>query len=155
MQSKSINVSRTEMAQLMMPNDANYGGFVHGGVILSIADKVAYVCASRHAESLCVTVSVDHVVFKEPIKVGELVLFKASVNYVGNTSMEVGIKIISEDLLTGKHRHTNSCYFTMVAVDKQGKKKKVPPLLLQTPDDERRNQNAAKRRELRLSNKMV
>ena len=155
MQGKPVSTSRTEMAQLMMPNDANFAGFVHGGVLLSIADKVAYVCACRHAESFCVTVSVDHVVFKEAIKVGELVQFKASVNYAGNTSLEVGIKIIAEDLLTGRHRHTNSCYFTMVAVDKDGKKKKVPALMLETSDDERRHKNAEKRRELRLTNKMI
>jgi len=151
MHAKPISVSRTEMAQLMMPNDANFAGFVHGGVILSIADKVAYVCACRHSESFCVTVSVDHVVFKEPIKVGELVQFKASVNYAGNTSLEIGIKIIAEDLLTGKHRHTNSCYFTMVAVDHNGNKRKVPGLTLESSEDERRNREAIKRREIRLS----
>lgn len=155
MDSKLVSASYTEMAQLMMPNDANFAGFVHGGVILSIADKVAYVCACRHAKSFCVTVSVDHVVFKEPVKVGELVQFQASVNYAGNTSMEVGIKIISEDLRTGKQRHTNSCYFTMVAVDERGVKKKIPGLVLENADHERRNKAALKRREMRLANKVI
>ena len=155
MNSKKISESRTEMSQLMMPNDANYFGFVHGGVILSITDKVAYVCACRHAASFCVTVSVDQVVFKEPIKVGELVIFKASVNYAGKTSMEIGIKIIAEDLRTGKQRHTNSCYFTMVAVDKDGKKHEVPKLILETDEDKRRHMNAEKRRVNRLAYKEV
>ncbi len=155
MPQKKVSESRTEMAQLMMPNDSNFAGFVHGGVILSIADKVAYVCACRHAESFCVTVSVDQVVFKEPIKVGELVRFLASVNHAGNTSLEIGIKIIAEDLLTGKHRHTNSCYFTMVAIDKTGVKKKVPALILESDEDKRRHKDAAKRREMRLANKMI
>lgn len=155
MQAKPVSASRTEMSQLMMPNDANSAGFVHGGVILSIADKVAYVCACRHAESFCVTVSVDHVVFKEPIKVGELVLFKASVNFVGTTSIEVGIKILAQELLTGKCRHTNSCYVTMVAVDKNGHKQKVRPLILETEEDKRRNAEARRRREMRLANKII
>ena len=155
MKAKKVSQSRTEIAQLMMPNDANFAGFVHGGVILSVADKVAFVCASRHASSFCVTVSVDHVVFNEPIKVGALVQFKASVNYVGTTSMEVGIKIISENVLSGEMRHTNSCYFTMVAVDQSGRKKKVPRLILETMDDKRRNREAARRRELRLAQKDV
>ncbi|MBI4971608.1 MAG: acyl-CoA thioesterase [Candidatus Omnitrophica bacterium] len=150
MNPKKVSESRTEMSQLMMPNDSNYFGFVHGGSILSIVDKVAYVCACRHASSFCVTVSVDQVVFKEPIKVGELVVFKASVNYAGTTSMEIGIKIIAEDLLTGKRRHTNSCYFTMVAVDKSGKKHEVPKLILENEEDVRRHADAEKRRVHRL-----
>ena len=150
MNPKPVSDSRTEMAQLMMPNDANNAGFVHGGVILSMADKVAAVCATRHSRSFCVTVSVDHVVFKEPIRVGELVQFKSSVNFVGTTSMEIGIRIMAEDLLTGKQRHTNSCYITMVAVDKNGKKQKVSPLTLETADDHRRTQAAQNRRNLRL-----
>lgn len=150
MSEKPVSSSRTEMAQLMMPNDANHLGFAHGGVIMSIADKVAYVCAARHASCYCVTVSVDHVVFKKSIKLGELVLFKASVNFVGTTSMEIGIKIFAEDLLTGIQRHTNSCYFTMVAIDNKGKKKAVPKLALETEEDKRRNENAKKRRSFRL-----
>ena len=138
------------MAQLMMPNDANHVGMVHGGTKLAIADKVAFVCGSRHAESLCVTACVDSVRFKAPIKVGELVTFLASVNHVGRSSMEVGIKMISEDLLTRGQRHTNSCYFTMVAVDDKGKPACVPELILETAEDKRRNEQAKVRREFRL-----
>ncbi len=151
MKPKKVRESKTEMGQLMMPNDANHAGFVHGGVILSIADKVAYVCASRHAESLCVTMSVDQVLFKKPIRVGELVQFKASVNYVGKTSVEVGIKIFAEDLLHGTVRHTNSCYFTMVATDEKGHKKRVPELILDSDEERRRNAEAKERREFSLS----
>ena len=147
---KSVDASRVVMSQLMMPNDANHLGFVHGGVILSIADKVAFVCACRHAESLCVTACVDSVAFRSPIKVGQLVTFFASVNLVGETSMEVGIKIVAEDLLTRKQRHTNSCYVTMVAVDERGKPRRLPRLILKDKDDKRRNADAQERRAFRL-----
>src|SRR5438045_2835162 len=103
------------MSQLMLPQHVNFGGVVYGGTILSIADSVAYVCAARHAGPLCVTASVDRVDFREPIKIGDVVTFLASVNYVGRTSMEIGIKILAEDIRTNKKRHTNSCYFTMVS----------------------------------------
>src|SRR3989338_6436063 len=130
--SKKVSESRTEMSQLMMPQNANMFGTVYGGTILSIADSVAYVCASRHAGPSCVTVSVDQVDFRHPIRIGELVNFKASVNYVGRTSMEVGIRIEAENLKTGKKRHTNSCYITMVSLDESGKPTPVPRLICET-----------------------
>ena len=139
------------MSQLMMPQHANSAGIVFGGTILSIADSVAYVCASRHAGPSCVTVSVDGVEFREPIRIGELVSFHASVNFVGRSSMEVGIKITAEDLKTGKKRHTNSCYFTMVCVNPNGTPQEVPRLVPETEEEKRRNKNAEKRRELRVS----
>ena len=150
LESKSVDQSRVIMSQLMMPNDANHLGFVHGGTILSIADKVAFVCACRHAESLCVTACVDSVAFRSPIKVGQLVTFLASVNYVGDTSMEIGIKIVAEDLVTRVQTHTNSCYVTMVAVDDRGKPRRVPKLILKTAGDKRRNAHAQERRTFRL-----
>lgn len=138
MDAKKAADSKTEMSQLMMPHHANPAGTVYGGTILSVADSVAYVCAARHAGPNCVTVSVDRVDFHEPIQIGELVTFLASVNYVGRSSMEVGIKIIAEDLKTGRKRHTNSCYFTMVAVDAQGKAVEVPRLIPETEEEKRR-----------------
>ncbi|MBU3759390.1 MAG: acyl-CoA thioesterase [Candidatus Omnitrophica bacterium] len=138
MDAKKVADSRTEMSQLMMPHHANPGGTVYGGTILSIADSVAYVCAARHAGPGCVTVSVDKVDFHEPIHIGEVVTFRASVNYVGRSSMEVGIHITAEDLKSGTKRHTNSCYFTMVAVDAQGKAVEVPRLIPETEDEKRR-----------------
>ena len=149
MSTKKVADSKTEMSQLMMPQHANFAGTVYGGTILSIADSVAYVCAARHAGPNCVTVSVDRVDFHEPIQIGELVTFKASVNYVGRSSMEIGIKIIAEDLKTGRSRHTNSCYFTMVAVNFQGKPVEVPRLQPETDDEKRRYAAGEERRRVR------
>jgi len=153
MKEKPVSQSQTQMAQLMMPDDANHAGFIHGGVILSIADKVAYVCATRHAESPCVTLSADHVEFKKMIKIGDLVELLASVNFVGTTSLEIGIKIMAEDVCTGEKRHTNSCYFTMVAINAKGEKVKVPRLKLEKEVEKRRFEDAKKRREFRLTKK--
>ena len=147
MQEKKVSDSRTEMSQLMMPQHANIAGTIYGGVILSIADSVAYVCASRHAGPSCVTVSVDQVDFREPIRIGELVTFKASVNCVGRTSMEVGIRIEAENLKTGEKRHTNSCYFTMVALDQKGRPAPVPRLICETRLEKKRFSEGQIRRE--------
>ncbi len=148
MHSKTVKESQTEISQLMMPQHANLGGTVYGGTILSIADSVAYVCAARHAGPNCVTVSVDRVNFHEPVHLGDLLTFTASINYVGKSSMEVGIKIIAENLKTGKKRHTNSCYFTMVCVDEKGKSKEVPRLIPETEEEKRRYKEGERRREL-------
>lgn len=148
MKAKTVSESKTQMSQLMLPEHANFAGTVHGGAILSMADNVAYVCAARHAGPRCVTVSVDRVDFRQPIRIGELVTFFASVNYVGNASMEVGIKILSEDLATAKKRHTNSCYFTMVYLDKNGRPKKVPRLVAETADEKRRFLQGKARRQM-------
>lgn len=149
-QAKKVSESKTEMSELMQPRHANFAGTVHGGAILSIADNVAYVCAARHAGPNCVTVSVDRVNFREPIRIGELVTFLASVNYVGRSSMEVGIKIMTENLRTGKKQHTNSCYFTMVCLDDQGKPKEVPRLIPETTEEKRRHEEGHKRREQKV-----
>ena len=138
MNTKTVRESQTEMSQLMMPEHINLAGTVYGGVIVSIADSVAYVCAARHAGPKCVTVSIDQVDFREPVRIGELLIFKASVNFVGRTSMEVGIRIEAEDLKTGKKRHTNSCYFTMVALDENGRPTPVPKLIPETEVEKRR-----------------
>lgn len=136
------------MTVLMTPDMANFAGNVHGGTILKLLDQTAYACASRYAGSYVVTLSVDQVTFKEPIYVGELVTLLATVNYVGNTSMEIGIKVIAEDIQKRKVRHTNSCFFTMVAI-KDGKPIKVPALEPQGELEQRRFAAAKLRKELR------
>ncbi len=125
---KKISESETTITELMIPSYANFGGKVHGGILLSIMDKVAYVCASKHSGGYCVTVAVDGVEFLHPVEVGELVSFKASVNYVGNTTMIVGIRVEALQPRSGKVTHTNSCYFTMAAKDDDGNLTKVPGL---------------------------
>ena len=142
--------SETVMSELMMPQHANIMGNVFGGVILSLVDRVAAVCAIRHASRQCVTVSVDKVDFKEPIHVGELITAYARVNFAGRTSMEVGVKIIAENVLTGQRRHTNSCYVTYVALDNNGVPTEVPSITPETPDEKRRYDRAAQRRANRV-----
>ncbi len=137
------------MTVLMTPDMANFSGNVHGGTILKLLDQVAYACASRYASQYVVTLSVDQVMFRQPIHVGELVTFLASINYTGNTSMEVGVKVLTEDIRAQVIRHANSCFFTMVAVDEQGQPTVVPALTPQTPDELRRHQAAQIRRDLR------
>ena len=137
------------MTILMTPDMANFSGNVHGGVLLKYLDQVAYACASRYAGHYVVTLSVDQVVFRQPIHVGELVTFLASVNYTGRTSMEVGIKVVTEDIRRKLVRHTNSCYFTMVAMDQDGKPVSVPPLNPRSDEERQRFEAAQLRRELR------
>jgi acyl-CoA hydrolase len=137
------------MTVLMTPDMANFSGNVHGGAVLKLLDQVAYACAARYAGTYVVTLSVDQVIFRQPIHVGELVTFLASVNFTGNTSMEIGIKVITENIRTKVVRHANSCFFTMVAVDDQHSPTSVPPLTPSTPDEERRFKAARLRRDLR------
>ncbi|HUK22364.1 MAG TPA: acyl-CoA thioesterase [Gemmatimonadales bacterium] len=138
------------MTELMTPQHANAMGNVFGGVILSLVDRVAAVAAIRHARRQCVTVSVDKVNFREPIRVSELVTAMARVNFTGRTSMEVGVKVIAENVLTGERRHTNSCYLTFVALDERGEPTAVPAIVPETPDEKRRYERAAKRRASRV-----
>ncbi|MDA7803774.1 acyl-CoA thioesterase [Crocinitomix sp.] len=138
MNPRPVEYSRTTITELMIPSFANFSGKVHGGTLLSLMDKVAYVCAAKHSGAYCVTVSVDGVEFREPVEVGELVSLSASINYVGNSSMIVGIRVESLKPKTGVVKHTNSCYFTMVAKNDDGSLMTVPELLLQTPVDVRR-----------------
>ncbi len=141
--------SQLTMTVLMTPDKANFSGNVHGGTILNYLDQVAYACASRYAGSYVVTLSVDQVVFRQPVHVGELVTFLASVNYTGNTSMEIGIKVMTENIRDRTRRHTNSSFFTMVAVGSDGKALTVPPLDPQTPEEKRRFQQGQERRQIR------
>ncbi len=141
--------TQLSMTVLMTPDMANFSGNVHGGTLLKYLDEVAYACASRYAGCYVVTLSVDQVIFREPVHVGELVTFLASVNYSGRTSMEIGIKVITENIRERSVRHTNSCFFTMVAVDPQGRPVAIPALQPQTPDGQRRQRQALQRREIR------
>ena len=133
-----------------MPGHANNLGHVFGGVVLAMMDRTAAVAAIRHARASCVTASIDRVDFREPIHLGDLVVMKASVNFVGRTSMEIGVRVECEDLQTGSRRHTNSCYLTFVAVDRNGRPLEVPELKPETPEENRRYQAAGERRRRRL-----
>jgi len=135
---KPTSESETVLTELMIPSYANFGGKVHGGILLSLMDKVAYVTAAKHCSGYVVTVSVEGVEFLSPIEVGDLVSLKARVNYVGKTSMIVGIRVEALNPKTGVVRHTNSCYFTMVAKDEQGNPTEVPGLLITDEESLRR-----------------
>lgn len=142
--------TRHETSQIMMPQHANALGHVFGGVILSMMDTTAAVSAMRHSRLTCVTASVDRVDFREPVHVGDLVIMRSSVNYVGRTSMEVGVRVETENLINGVRRHTNSCYLTFVAIDRNGRPVEIPPLIPETPDEIRRHNAAKERRRRRL-----
>ena len=137
------------MTILMTPDMANFSGNVHGGSILKLLDQAAYACAARYCKSYVVTLSLDQVTFKEPIKVGELVSFRANINYVGNSSLEVGVKVFAENLETKQKRHTNSCYFTMVAMGKNGEPIKAPPLEIKTEFEQKLYEAALMRKKMR------
>ena len=137
------------MTVLMTPDMANFAGNVHGGTILKLLDQVAYACAARYAGRYVVTLSVDQVMFREAIHVGELVTFLASVNHTGTSSMEIGIKVLAEEIRTQRMRHANSCFFTMVALDDARKPVAVPALVPVTAEEHRRHASAELRRVLR------
>jgi len=147
----SIQQPCTEMSVLVTPELANFSGRMHGGELLKILDKVAYTCGSRFCGEYVVTISVDKVTFKEPIFIGELLTFLASVNYTGRTSLEVGIKVIAEDIKNHTVRHSNTSYFTMIAMNDKGEKVTVPQLELNTKEQKRRHQLALERRKKRLN----
>lgn len=147
---RTVKESQHETSEIMMPGQANNLGHVFGGVVLAMMDKAAAVAAIRHARTACVTASIDRVDFREPIYLGDLVVMHASVNYVGRSSMEVGVRVEAEEMLTGKRRHTNSCYLTFVAVDRDGRPVEVADLKPETPEEIRRYKAAAERRRRRL-----
>jgi acyl-CoA hydrolase len=146
---KPVRLSQTTITELMIPSYANFGGKIHGGILLSLMDKVAYACASRHAETYCVTVSVDKVEFLQPVEVGELVSLHASVNYVGNSSLIVGIRVESQNVKRGTVKHTNSSYFTMVAKGDDDRPTTVPKLMLENPEQVRRFIEAMRMKEIK------
>ena len=138
------------MSEIMTPDQANFAGNIHGGHLLSFLDKVAYACAARYSGHYVVTLSVDQVVFKKPIHVGNLITCLAAVNHVGRSSMDIGIKVLAENLSTGTVRHTNSCYFTMVALDEHHKPVTIKPLICTTEEQERRFKEAELRKKMRM-----
>ncbi|GAA0728132.1 acyl-CoA thioesterase [Aquimarina litoralis] len=135
---KAGKESRVVISELMLPSHSNFSGKIHGGYILSLMDQIAFACGSKHSEAYCVTASVDKVDFRKPIEVGELVTMKASINHVGTTSMVVGVRVEAENIMTGKVKHCNSSYFTMVAKNDEGKSITVPGLILENETAVRR-----------------
>ena len=135
---KPVEASQVTLSELMLPSHSNFSGKIHGGFILSLMDQIAFASASKFSGYYCVTASVDTVNFLNPIEIGELVTLKASVNFVGNSSMIVGIRVESDNIRTGTCKHCNSSYFTMVAKGEDGKTIKVPGLIISTADEIRR-----------------
>jgi Acyl-CoA hydrolase len=151
MEGKRVQDSIVIMAQLMNPQDANVAGNVHGGVIMRLIDNAGGVAAFRHARANVVTASIDRLDFHNPVFIGDFVTLKAGVNFVGKTSLEVGVRVEAENLQTGIKRHTASAYLTFVALDSNGRPLLLPPLLLETDEEKRRNREAKYRRESRLA----
>lgn len=146
---KHVEDTRLTISELMLPSHANFSGKIHGGYILNLMDQIAFACASKHSGTYCVTASVDTVDFLNPIEVGELVTLKSSINYVGRTSMVVGIRVESQNIQTGKVNHCNSSYFTMVAKNEEGKSMPVPGLIVNSDLEVRRFLKAVKRIEMK------
>lgn len=146
---KSVEDSQVVISELMLPSHSNFNGKIHGGYILSLLDQIAFACASKHSGEYCVTASVDTVDFLRPIEIGELVTMKASVNYVGNTSMVIGIRVEAENIQTGKKKHCNSSYITMVAKTKKGESIQIPGLQLKDDHEVRRFVKSMKRIEMK------
>ncbi|XZF16582.1 acyl-CoA thioesterase [Chitinophagaceae bacterium MMS25-I14] len=146
---KPVSDSATVITELMIPSYSNFGGKIHGGIILSLMDKAAYVCAAKHADAYCVTASIDTVDFLASVEVGEVVSLYASVNYVGRTSLVVGIRVVAENIKTHSVKHTNTSYFTMVATDDDHKPVSVPGLKLQNQNEIRRFLEAMQRKDLK------
>ena len=151
MEGKTVKESSVTLSHVMMPQDANPAGNIHGGVIMKHIDEAAGVVAFRHTRSNVVTVAIERLEFHHPAFVGNLLTLKASIHAVGNTSMEIGVRAETEDLFTGEVRHTVSAYLTYVALDENGRPKQVPPLILESEDDLRRNREGIRRREARLA----
>jgi len=153
MHGKRVRESSILLAQVMNPQDANPAENIHGGVIMKLIDTAAGAAAVKHSRSNCVTASIDRLDFHHPVFIGDLVTLKAGVTYTGKSSMEVGVRVESQNLLTGEIRHTVSAYMTFVALDKNGKPTAIPPLILETPEELRRNREAQSRKEMRLREK--
>ncbi len=148
---KTIPESQVTISELMLPSHSNFNGKIHGGYILSLLDQIAFACASKHSGVYCVTASVDTVDFLKPIEIGELVTMKASINYVGNSSMVIGVRVEAENIQTGARKHCNSSHFSMVAKDENGKSVPVPGLILKTDDDIRRFAKSIKRSRMKAN----
>jgi acyl-CoA hydrolase len=149
---KPVSASASEMAEVVLPAQTNPLGKLLGGHVMHLVDIVAAMAASRHANSYMVTASVDYIDFRNPVNLGEIVLLKSHVNRVFHTSLEIGVDVYSEDILTGEKKHTTSAYVTFVAIDEHTRKpKRVPPLIVKGPEEKRRWKEAEKRREMRLA----
>lgn len=153
--SNTVAASKVTFTELMLPSHSNFSGKIHGGYLLKLMDQIAFASASKYSGLYCVTASVDTVDFLNPVEIGELVTLKATVNYVGNSSMVVGIKVISENIKTGLVKHCNSSYFTMVAKDDEGKNTKVPTLILSSLEEIRRFYDCVIRINQKKKNKIL
>jgi len=153
MKGKSVKESSVTMSQIMTPQDVNMAGNVHGGVIMKLIDTAAAAVAARHTRANAVTASIDRLDFHHPVYIGDLVTLKAGLNFVGKTSMEIGVRVEAENVLSGEVRHTASAYLTFVSLDEGGRPKLVPPLVLKLANETRRNREAQARREVRLREK--
>lgn len=150
LQSKPVHASQSEMTEVVLPNDANPLGNLLGGKVMHLMDMCGAIAAHRHSGSYVVTASFDYVEFLNPVRVGELIILKASVNRVFRTSLEVGVKVFSENVLTGTRQHTSSAYITFVALDEYGRRKEIAPVLPESDEERRRYEEAGARREHRL-----
>ena len=150
---KPVSASRTEMTEVVLPQDANVFGNILGGRVMHLVDIAAAITAHRHCRSIAVTASVDHIDFRNPIRIGEVITLKASLNRAFHTSMEIGVKVFSEDILTGEKKHTTSAYVTFVALDEDHRPKPVPPVIPETAEDRRRYREALVRRKQRLAHR--
>ncbi len=148
---KPVRESISEYSELALPNDANGLGHVLGGKVMHLVDLAAAMAGMRHARRPIVTASVDHMNFLYPVRIGQLIILRSSVNRVFNTSMEIGVRVMVEDLLTGVRQHTSSAYLTFVALDKNGKPVRIPPAIPESPEEQRRYEQAGERREYRLA----
>ena len=146
---KPVSASMVHLTQVMLPEDTNAAGNVHGGTIMKLADNAAFVVASRHCRANVVTASVDRIDFLAPVYIGDLLILKARLNWTGRASMEIGIEIDAEDLFSGQVRHVATALLTFVALDEKGRPKKVPPLILETEEDRKIFEEARRRAELR------
>jgi acyl-CoA hydrolase len=153
MEGRPVRASVSEYAEMALPNDTNAIGTLLGGKVMHLVDLAGAMAAMRHARCTVVTASVDNMTFLHPIRVGQMVLLRSSVNRVFHTSMEVGVKVFVEDLITGEVRHTSSAYLTFVAIDGQGRRVPIPPVIPETPEEKRRYEEAGQRRAQRLLRK--
>lgn len=152
-QGRPVRESQAEVAEMMLPNDANPLGNILGGKVMHLVDVTAAIAAYRHSRSFVVTASVDHMDFLHPVHVGELLILQSSVNRAFHTSMEVGVKVLAKNMITGERRHTSSAFVTFVALDNDGRPKPVPPVIPETEEETRRYEQAEQRRRYRLEDR--
>ena len=150
---KPVRASRITLSQLMHPEHANLLGNVHGGWVMKLVDEAGALACMRHSQRKVVTVAIDSMVFKQPIRIGDLVIINAEVSYTGRTSMEAEVEVLAENPITGEQTHTNTAYLVYVALDDFGRPTTVPPLKVKTEEEKRRMEKAQQRRERRLQNK--